>query len=41
MNVNISVAAGHLGVSTETVRRRLRTGTLLGEKEKTAQWSWS
>ena len=37
MNVNISVAAGHLGVSTETVRRRLRTGTLLGAKEKTAQ----
>ena len=37
MNVNISVAAGHLGISTETVRRRLRTGTLLGKKEKTAQ----
>ena len=37
MNVNISVAAGHLGVSTETVRRHLRTGTLLGKKEKTAQ----
>jgi len=37
MNVDISVAARHLGVSTETVRRRLRTGTLLGEKEKTAQ----
>ena len=37
MDVNISVAAGHLGVSTETVRRRLRTGTLLGAKEKTAQ----
>jgi len=37
MNVNISVAAGHLGVSTETVRRRLRTGTLSGKREKTAQ----
>ena len=37
MNVDISGAARHLGVSTETVRRRLRTGTLSGEKEKTAQ----
>jgi len=37
MNIDISGAASHLGVSTETVRRRLRTGTLSGEKEKTAQ----
>ena len=35
--VNISEAAAHLGVSRDTIRRRIRQGTLKAEKVKTAQ----
>ena len=37
MDVNISLAAKHLGVSIGTVRRRIHDGTLIGRMEKTPQ----
>ena len=35
--VSIPEAAAHLGVSEDTIRRRLRKGELAGHQEKTAQ----
>lgn len=35
--MNIPEAAAHLGVSRDTIRRRIKQGTLKSEKVKTAQ----